>query len=674
MILNSPYITGSLTVTGNANIQGALTVTGSLSGTAATSSFALTLQGTGSVGFATTGAFSATSGSASSRLTQIEQVYATTGSNSFRATQSITGSLTVTGQIIAQTLNVQQVTSSIVYSSGSNVFGCDINSRQVFTGSFYQTGSVASFSTCVGIGTVAPSYQLDMTGGTTVNQRIRLQRGSDDTNQNMLLGWNNITVTRSNLSIGSSQTDFSIIQCGSDGARVPFYINVAGQTCISCTLILGNPGCNFELGNDAGGAYIENHGCTAAKSVIRIQSSKSNDALNYAQLLIDPYCGFIFKSQNGGNGNVGIGGINSPVSKLHIYKCANGGCIGKNADSALLIDSVDYGAGTYPAQITFGYFTGTFTYSPVAIGFLPQNGSGAGYADLAFYTRASGTDIAPSERLRIARAGDADIRIGGDYSFHATNNRGTVNINGTSNAMLSFSTGASSPKGYIYHNGDYMELWNSAGSYTAIAANNGEKMRISCNGFSHFGNTGAYVNGNNTVYHTFDSDSAGNSILYFYHRSATGNGLFTNVQACNTTQYTFQGYSDPYGPMAFIYSNGTFGSRTNVYSTIVSDVRCKTEICDAASQWTDIKNLKVRNFKLIEDVEKDPENALRQIGFIAQEVEQVSPGLVFESSDACVDSQPWKNVKTSIIYIKAVKALQEAMCRIEILESCLGIA
>ena len=102
------------------------------------------------------------SASLSTRVTQIEQVYATTGSNSFRATQSITGSLTVTGQITAQTLNVQQVTSSIIYSSGSNVFGCDLNSRQPFTGSFYQTGSIAVFNSCVGFGTVSPSYQLDM--------------------------------------------------------------------------------------------------------------------------------------------------------------------------------------------------------------------------------------------------------------------------------------------------------------------------------------------------------------------------------------------------------------------------------------------------------------------------------------------------------------------------------
>lgn len=124
--------------------SGAVTITGELSGSDAANS--LLLNGTGSVGFTTTGSFSTASGSASSRLTQIEAVYATTGSNSFRATQSITGSLTVTGQIIAQTLNVQQVTSSIIYSSGSNVFGCDINSRQTFTGSFYQTGSSANFS------------------------------------------------------------------------------------------------------------------------------------------------------------------------------------------------------------------------------------------------------------------------------------------------------------------------------------------------------------------------------------------------------------------------------------------------------------------------------------------------------------------------------------------------
>ena len=245
MILNSPYISGSLTVTGNTTIQGQLTVTGSLSGTASLASNALLLQGTGSTGFATTasinevsasqqsisasllqvsasyialsgsyntfsgsastritensssiqqvsssqqqisssqqqisaslltltasytalsasytalsGSYNVFSGSASTRTTQIENVYATTGSNSFRANQSITGSLVVSSTITAQTLVVQTVTSSIVYSSGSNIFGCDLNSRQTFTGSVIMTGSLT-------VNTTGPELQVNNNG------------------------------------------------------------------------------------------------------------------------------------------------------------------------------------------------------------------------------------------------------------------------------------------------------------------------------------------------------------------------------------------------------------------------------------------------------------------------------------------------------------------------------
>jgi hypothetical protein len=70
-------------------------------------------------------------------------IFATTGSNQFNGSQAITGSLTVTGQVVAQTLNVQQVTSSIVYSSGSNIFGNDLGNTQQFTGSVSVTGSMA---------------------------------------------------------------------------------------------------------------------------------------------------------------------------------------------------------------------------------------------------------------------------------------------------------------------------------------------------------------------------------------------------------------------------------------------------------------------------------------------------------------------------------------------------
>ena len=124
------------------------------------------------------GSYNVFSGSASTRTTQIEQVYATTGSNSFRANQSITGSLTVTGQIIAQTINVQQVTSSIIYSSGSNVFGCDLNSRQTFTGSMFITGSniTANVGTACFSGTICAS-NLAVSSSATCTSFIQSNSG-----------------------------------------------------------------------------------------------------------------------------------------------------------------------------------------------------------------------------------------------------------------------------------------------------------------------------------------------------------------------------------------------------------------------------------------------------------------------------------------------------------------
>jgi hypothetical protein len=84
---------------------------------------------------------------------QDSSVFATTGSNQFNGSQTITGSLTVTGQITAQTLNVQQVTSSIVYSSGSNIFGSSLSDTQQLTGSVSVTGSMNVNGTPVSVGT-----------------------------------------------------------------------------------------------------------------------------------------------------------------------------------------------------------------------------------------------------------------------------------------------------------------------------------------------------------------------------------------------------------------------------------------------------------------------------------------------------------------------------------------
>jgi hypothetical protein len=65
------------------------------------------------------------------------------GNTQVTGSLGVTGSITTTGTITAQTLVVQTVSSSIIYSSGSNIFGNDLANTQVLTGSVNITGSLA---------------------------------------------------------------------------------------------------------------------------------------------------------------------------------------------------------------------------------------------------------------------------------------------------------------------------------------------------------------------------------------------------------------------------------------------------------------------------------------------------------------------------------------------------
>jgi hypothetical protein len=123
-----------------------------------------------------------------------------------------------------------------------------------------------------------------------------------------------------------------------------------------------------------------------------------------------------------------------------------------------------------------------------------------------------------------------------------------------------------------------------------------------------------------------------------------------------------------------IYNDGDVVNHDNSYGAI-SDVKLKEQITDASSQWDDIKALTVRKYKMKSDVtEKGDSDDLWRLGVVAQEVEAAGmSGLVKESPDRGADNNDLgtttKEVKYSILYMKAVKALQEAMERIETLEA-----
>jgi hypothetical protein len=251
MLINSPNISGSLKVTGNAVITGSLTVLGginaTITGSATSASYVeysnvankptlvsgseqVSFNGivdkptlvSGSEQITYSGISSIPSGIVSSS-TQITgyNIFATTGSNQFNGSQVITGSLTVTGQVVAQTLNVQQVTSSIVFSSGSNIFGNDLGNTQQFTGSVSVTGSLAvagagSFSGTgyfggatvssglTGASELIVQNELGIQNGDTTGPYLRMVMGG--VNQNITLVTGAFTGTEPNLlfSIGGA--------------------------------------------------------------------------------------------------------------------------------------------------------------------------------------------------------------------------------------------------------------------------------------------------------------------------------------------------------------------------------------------------------------------------------------------------------------------------------------
>ncbi len=118
-----------------------------------------------------------------------------------------------------------------------------------------------------------------------------------------------------------------------------------------------------------------------------------------------------------------------------------------------------------------------------------------------------------------------------------------------------------------------------------------------------------------------------------------------------------------------VLSNGNVVNTNNSYGAL-SDVKLKENIVDASSQWDDIKAVRVRNYNLKESTGQQTHT---QLGVVAQEIETVSAGLVNDSPDLDAEGNDLgtvtKSVNYSVLYMKAVKALQEAQTRIETLET-----
>ena len=186
------------------------------------------------------------------------------------------------------------------------------------------------------------------------------------------------------------------------------------------------------------------------------------------------------------------------------------------------------------------------------------------------------------------------------------------------------------------------EVSNSAGALQMLVAN-AERARIDSSGNLLVGTTSSFGN-------TKCSVGGGFNIFIANTTSAAGTGY-----------YLFAGYSGASAPGTlgtqrfYVLDNGDVRNTNNSYGAI-SDARLKENITDATPKLEKLQQVRIVNFNMKGDAQK-------QLGVIAQELEQIFPGMVDEYPDRDADGNDLgtttKSVKYSVFVPMLIKAIQE---------------
>ena len=326
-------------------------------------------------------------------------------------------------------------------------------------------------------------------------------------------------------------------------------------------------------------------------------------------------------------------------------------------------------------------FTNTTTGTGTSDGFeVALNGSEDGQIWL-YESGSIKFGTANTERMRIDSSGRVGIGAtpndfdgnGDNLVISSSTHTGlTIDATSSTNCSIHFadgSTGNEAYRGYIvYSNSDDSMRIGTAAT---------ERMRITSAGLARISS-----NTSDSDYYTASDEfhlvhtSYDNRACFIVEHSGNSNpyGIaidFSDAAPDNNGEYFLRCFDNSTNRL-YIYSDGDVDNHDNSYGSI-SDQKLKQDIVDAGSQWDDLKNLRVRKFKFKSDVAAYGDEAKTLIGLVAQEAETVSPGLVKDKADVDEDGNDLgtvtKSIRYSVLYMKAVKALQEAMDRIETLEA-----
>ena len=297
-------------------------------------------------------------------------------------------------------------------------------------------------------------------------------------------------------------------------------------------------------------------------------------------------------------------------------------------------------------------YLNTTGYSNTASGYLALYSNTTGTQNVAVGAYAGDAQTSATGNTFIGYDAGSAVTVGGDNTFLGAAS-GYLMTTGTSNTIL----------GRYNGNQGGLDI-RTASNYIVLSDGDG--------------NPRGYCDNNAQWVHTCGTDNFG--VMKLVHNTGSyPYGLivdFNNAAPDDNIRY-FILSRDNIADRFKVYSDGDVVNHDNSYGAI-SDQKLKQQIQDASSQWNDIKALTVRKYKMNSDVEAYGDSPdLFRLGVVAQEVEAAGmTGLIKESPDTEeVDGEivdlgtTTKSVKYSILYMKAVKALQEAMERIETLEA-----
>lgn len=225
-----------------------------------------------------------------------------------------------------------------------------------------------------------------------------------------------------------------------------------------------------------------------------------------------------------------------------------------------------------------------------------------------------------------------------------------LEINGsTSGGSIQFTYGTNLPNqvggliGYNYASGGDLGFYisNVTNGILSFATNNTERAR--------FTNVGQLLIGSTTIpaanYKLHTAGTAGIWVV----ASNSGDAGYVSQGGIG---WHFYGINNSGTNTFYVSNNGDVRNTNNSYGAI-SDISLKENITDASPKLNDLMKVKIRNYNIISD-----ESKTKQIGVIAQELEEIFPNMISEDKQMGTEVTI-KTIKYSVFVPMLIKAMQE---------------